>query len=304
MSSNLQKSSGLKIIISAILFYTFIIINGSASAQENKYAAGIKVHSSSGMTDSYIYYQPYISAKIYLDQFTLSPIAARLQDYQLTDGNGNYEYVNINKAGTSLAYDFNDNIELSGGYYYNSGGSSYFLHDLFGEIFYDTEKYGLTGGYTRRNSGYTVNLADIKETASIINFEYSYYPDDRSSLDLSYEYKYTAVTGTSDYFTVDTIRGGYSTLLSDTSSILAGINIGKDSADNTILGIDAGVAVKMFDHLKITVFYLGSYSSPDLFAVKQNDVKGGGKTSPFMDPSKTGEAVISHIVSAGAEIYF
>jgi len=309
MFMNTEKFISSKIsVLTTFIFITHILIfictiNAYSADKPNKYAAGVKTTVSSGMTDSYIYYQPFLSAKIYLDRFTFSPIAARIQDYQLTDGNGNYEYVNINKAGTSLSYEINDTFEVSGGYYYNSGDASYILHDIYGELYYDTDDYGISGAYTIRNSGYNVNTMDISESLKIINIDYSYYPDDKSSLDLSYEYKSTDISNSSSLFTVSTIRGGYSTLVSDSGSFLAGLNIGRDSADYTILGVDAGISVKMFENLKLSVFYLGSYSAPDLLVTKKSGTKGGGG-SPFMDPSKSGDAVISHTVSAGAEIYF
>lgn len=231
-----------------------------------KFQTGFSGITSSGNTPSNVYYKPFVGIIFNFKNFKIFPTYYRYQNYQISDGNQNYVNINYNQIGSDIEFFATDEFKIFTKYYYSYGDANLLSSDYSFGIDYDlTEHSTVTLIYEGSKEDYiftntTSNLkTDIKYTNNTITTEYDYDITENTALDISYEYNTTKYNTLGYTYTVNTIRGGIIDSTFTNLIMSAGLNVGVDSSKYTIIGPDVRLTYKIFDTVRLKLFYLGQY---------------------------------------------
>jgi len=290
-------------LFAAAIFILTVCCGPSYGRELDKFklSAGVKGYASSGISETSLYYRPYVETGYSGELFSVMPSLSQFRDYQVTDGSGNYELINFFEAGCALSLYPWDFLGIDMEYFYSSGDMEYLSSDMKGGIVLDFRKTAFTVQYSRRNSQYSFNGADITAERNVLFFELNYYMKENRSIDLSFDRR-SDIYDSLDYdYSQNTIRAGMSFVSDRSVIVLGGIFAGMDSADYAIAGADMGVSVRIKGHVKITLTgRISHYAAP--LSVKSSGSGGssGSKTNPFLQTSSVGESYTEKSASLGA----
>ncbi len=270
--------------------------------------AGIQGNYSTGVSTGSFYCQPF--ADIYLKnryvRFTAG--LSRFQDFQVSDGEGEFETVNFTQPKLALSLYPHRVIEFFGEYYYSTGDRKHYYrsHEGTAGFLLDFEKVTLGATATRGKTEYHFKSDDRKDkTLTVYNsatlpglwLRYQYYkkryvtrmedldvfPElswfvhNTTSIDAKYEYRENIFEYVPEdfqyhherYYTHTCRAGVYSEPLRY-FSLKAGVVAGKDSQDYIIAGGDVGVTFNVLDYVMISSTYTPEYYiAPEADAVLQ-----------------------------------
>lgn len=306
-------------VILCISFYLVIANHLWALPNSNNsqwiFALGAKGVYKSGISDTNTYYNPFVKADYRTEYLSISSGAGRYIDFQITDGYGTYDYVNINLAELSLEVKAIENLNLNFGYKYYVGESEYIRTDYLFEISYDFEKISLIGDYNLVKSAYAFHSTDIELKNWDYSIEIDYLLTDYISFDAGYTFNSTSLNSLDyDYikriFRIGTIPEVY-----DSVYAVCGLSFGRDSDDYTLFGFDVGVNAYFARHIRLMVLFIFMYYQAPLgidgeYSVRKGE--GGGATSgtsseepnPYLSDSRLGESYSSQAVSIGITFSF
>ena len=258
----------------------------------------------SGVSEANMYYMLFGEGSLDLEYLELSAKGSRYLGYQVTDGLGTYDYVNIGEGslrGSLKPWSF---LSLGGEYRYAEGDSSYERRDWSCSLRLGPDDFYLEGEYGAGITEYLFGASEIEIKRADTSLSLSRDVSDAVSMEIGYD-RNELIFSSLDYeYTKQTLRLGAMFDVAGTVFILAGISGGGDSEDYAIAGGDAGVVAVIYSHVKISAVYLfEQYIAP---STSTSTGKGGGGTSgsanPFLSSDKIGESYSSHRFSVGASI--
>jgi hypothetical protein len=276
------------------------------------WSIGTKGIYSSGISDSYAYNKSIIKSEVRSDYLDISAFIQRYFHYQLTDGNGIYEYRSFNEAGLSLTAHLLKIINLKGEYN-RADDFEDFKRDIYiAGIELDIFPVVVSSDYSYEKSVCKMNTAaiDSKKRDYSLQFEYNF--SDAFSADLGYSHSdlYYNIPDYTYYKNI--IRAGLAGMPSESIYLIGGVNLGKDSADYYIYGADCGITVKPYLYIKFSLIYNIAY-----YYLPAGDSSGNGSGSgsgtgsgahgsgnPYLSADKSGESYYSQVVSFGATLSF
>jgi len=254
--------------------------------------AGIQGSYATGISTSSFYYQLF--ADIYLKhkyvRFTAG--LSRFQDYQITDGEGDFETANFTQPKLALSLYPHRVIELFGEYYYSTGDKTHYYrsHEGTAGFLLDFEKVTLGATATRSRTRYHFKSDDRKDKTLIVyqsatlfglwlRYEYykkkyitrledldvypelSWFVHHTTSIDAKYEFReniFAYIPEDLRYY-ANTGRLGVNSEPWRYFSFNAGVVAGKDSEAYIIAGGDAGVTFNILDYVMISLTYTPEY---------------------------------------------
>ena len=263
--------------------------------------AGVQGNYASGVSTSSFDYQPFVDLYLKHKYVKFTAGISRFQDYQISNGGGEFETVNFTQPKLALSLYPHRVVELFGEYYYSSGDKKHYYRSNEGTagFFLDFEKVTFGTTVTDSKTEYHFKSDDRKDKTFIVykysatpgKFIYQYeryskkyinrmgnldvYPElswfvhKTTSLDFKYEYKqslFEYVTMRLKYYNykyfVNTGRLGVYSEPWRYFSFKAGIHAGKDVQDYIIAGGDLSVTFNILDYVKISSTYTPEWYKP------------------------------------------
>lgn len=306
-------------IIFCISFYPIIANHLWALPNSNNsqwiFALGTKGIYKSGISETNTYYNPFVKADYRTEFLRISSGAGRYINFQITDGYGTYDYVNIDLAELSLDVKAMENLNLSFGYKYYVGESEYIRTDYLFEISYDIEKVSLIGEYNLVKSAYAFHSMDIELENRDYSVEIDYLLTDYISFDAGYTYNSTSLSSLDYDYTKRIFRIGTIPEFYDSVYVVCGLSFGRDSDDYSLFGLDAGVNAYFARHIRLMVLFIFMYYQAPAgidggYGVRKGE--SGGATSgtisyepnPYLSDSRLGKSYFSQAVSVGITFSF
>ena len=273
--------------------------------------AGIKAYHSRGISETNTCYKPFLEAGYSGDFLEIRPGYYRYQHYQITDGLGNYNYINFNRGGAEMILHFGEILDLAGEYCYSRGDDRYKSYEYSGEITLNIFDLSLTGAYERKCEEYEYNTAAMKIVSQSISGEIAYFFSRDFSVDAGLDYDKQTFDNLDYDYGKWTARAGFHVKPFPVLTLIAGAGCGKDSADYVIYTLDGGIIFRPYSVIKISALYAFSY-----YAVPSSETSasskgktgsttattGYGKVNPYLDSSKIGESFPAHNFSVGASL--
>lgn len=302
-----------------ISFLYFCLINSISSASENpawEFTLGAKTSYSAGVSDSFIYYKPYLQAEFSTDFLSILAEAARAFNYQITDGNGLYEYIDFNEAAISLGLFPAEWLSVDIEYRHSSGDSEYANNSLLFECELIFNRISLIGGYTGEYSEYDFNSAEIEQNNHTYTGEINYLHSDFISFDLGYTLNNICFVNPDFNYKKHIIRAGAVPHITESAFIVAGLSAGLDSEEYVIYGFDFGLNSFFLEHIRIMAVYSFQYYDAQGAEIstyeketgsehgKNSKSKNPNKNNPFLSIERRGESYTSHSVVAGVSYTF
>ena len=305
--------SKMVLMIIALLFTSMAGLYSEDKAEETKessfnfhWSIGTKGVYSSGISDSYSYNKSNIKGEVRSDYVDISAFIQRYFHYQLTDGNGIYEYRSFNEAGLSLTAHLFKIIDLTGEYNRADDFDDFKRDTYIGTIELDIFPVILSADYSYEKSEYKINSAAIDSTKRDYSFQFEYNFSDTFSADMGYSHS-DSYYNIPDYtYYKNIIRAGLAGMPSEYIYLIGGVNLGKDSADYYIYGADCGITIKPYSYIKFSLAYNIAYFKPPAAGSSKKTGGGGshGQSNPYLSADKAGDPYYSHVVSLGVTVYF
>lgn len=328
----------LIITVCPILFSVSLIASDENINNEKKsewrFTPGAKAVNSAGISETNTYYKPEIRAGIYTEHISLYSGISRYFNYQITNGYGEYEYIDINEANAGLdLYPF-EHLNLSFEYRYRDGESEYIKKEIFSSIELPFEKVSLIGDFSIDTEEYSFADLPVKIKSNQYSFELDYFPFRRLDIDLSYTHSNIYFTNLDFDYYKRVVRLGIVPELADSFFLIGGLSMGKDSDDYMIYGFDTGINWRINKNLKIQALYIFTYymapsdstegtDSADAGKSKtsnlsayanqsnkssgpnqNNPPSGANQSNPFLEPEKIGESYSSRKISLGISFIY
>jgi hypothetical protein len=306
----MKKAYRLKIVlvIIVLLFTSTSHLYSQEKPEDNTYnfhwSLGTKGVYSSGISDPYAYNKTNIKGEVRSDYLDISAFIQRYFHYQLTDGNGIYEYRSFNEAGLSLTAHLFQIIDLTGEYNRADDFNDLKRNTYIGSLELDVSPVILSADYTYEKFEYDVNSVTIDTTKHDYSLQFGYNFSDTFSADLGYSHSDLYFNSLDYTYYKNIIRAGLTSTPSEYFYLIAGISFGKDSADYYIYGADCGITLKPYSHIKFSLTYNIAYYNP---LVAESSKKSGGShgpSNPYLPADKAGDPYFSHVVSLGATLSF
>ncbi len=279
------------------------------------FAIGTKAIYKSGISDANTSYFPFVKAGYHNRYLGISSGVGRYVDYQITDGYGNYDYVNINQAELTLDLRAMENLDVSFGCKYYDGESEYSRMDYLVEISYAIEKISLIGDYYLAKAEYAFHSMDIELENWDCSIEVDYLITELVSINAGYTFNSISFSNLNYGYTKNIWRVGTLPEVYDSIYAAFGLSLGWDSDDYTLGGIDFGINAYCAHHIRLMVLYqFMYYQAPEGIDSGSVIRKGGGMGSspetktreinPYLSDSRVGESYSSHAVSIGITFSF
>ncbi len=319
----MKNNHRLKIILLNIFLLCLTLIFATAVHSEPaddtedesgfSFTIGTKGYYSSGVAEDNFYYKPFGELEYTHPFFTAMAGGYRYQNYQITDGYGNYSTINFNQGGGELTLTPVKWLEFGGSYLYAGGDKSYKSGEYSGALTLYFSPFTISGDYTRKKTSYTFDLTEVKRT----DYDYSGTLEYEISDTVSVEGEYTFLNNhfdTLDYDYNQKIgRLGAILTFSESFNLMFGASAGVDSSKYSIYGGDASLTARFFGGLKLTLLYNYYYYAPPSQGSSGTGGRKGGtvtttdgstQTNPFLKTSLVGESYSSHTLGAGISYTF
>ena len=268
-----------------------------SAAKEGIYgSAGISLIKSKDDNIDQQYYKPFAVtgwAGTFID---ISASYYRWESYSVTDELFNTREISINQPGADITVYAGDILSISGGYSYFKGESSYTAHKMSGEIVLDFDGMEISVDSSVKNIVYDFS-GTIKKSAIAAGGEISFDITDTISWDLGYLHEYTDYKTYRYTYTKNSVRIGIVAMPERNLFFLCGITGGSDSDDVNFTAFDAGLSLKLFEHLKL----MGAYMLTADFI--SSDTTVTGKKGSTTTRTST-ETEINHTGYISASVYF
>jgi hypothetical protein len=306
----MEKRNILKLVlaITAFLFTGISHLYSEEKPEDSTFnfhwSLGTKGVYSSGISDPYIYNKSNIKGEVRSDYLDISAFIQRYFHYQLTDGNGIYEYRSFNEAGLSLTAHFFQIIDLTVEYNRADDFDNLKRDTYIGSIELDISPVILTGDYSYEKFEYIVNSATIDTTKRDYSIQFEYNVSDKFSTDLGYSHSDLYFNSLDYTYYKNIVRAGLAGTPSEYLFLMAGISFGKDSADYYIYGADCGITIKPYSYLKFTLAYNIAYYNPPVVESSKKSGGSHGSGNPYLSTDKAGDPYYSHVVSLGMTLVF
>ena len=155
---------------------------------------------------------------------------------------------------------------------------------------FDLEKSDISFDYSFKNSMYDF-VVTIENTTHNAGAELSFDISDSLSWDMAYNYDRTDYKTFGYIYDKHTVRGGLLYIMSKDCFILGGISGSMDSSEVAGVMADAGITLKMYDHVKASAIYM--FTAEFLERTVSGGGPGSSTTSIETDLSHTGSVSIS-----------
>jgi hypothetical protein len=279
------------------------------------FAIGTKAIYKSGISDANTYYYPFVKGGYHSEYLGISSEVGRYVDFQITDGYGTYDYVNINQAELTLDVRAVENLNMSFGCKYYDGESEYSRMDYLFEITYDFEKISLIGDYNLVKAAYDFHSMDVELKSWDSSIEVDYLLSDLVSINAGYTFNSISFSSLDYDYTRSIWRIGTLPEIYDSIYAAFGLSLGRDSDDYTLGGIDFGINAYCSHHIRLMVLYqFMYYQAPEGIdggsVMRRGEGMGSspetkaGEINPYLSDSRIGESYSSHAVSIGITFSF
>ncbi len=313
-----------------MLLFTFESSIIASEESQWEFIAGAKSVYSSGISDSYAYYKPFGSVVFIQSIFNISSEISRYFNYQITDGNGYYDYIDYNELDLLIEASPFDWLTLGFEYQYSLGESEYKNNNYDIEIIFYYKMISLNTWYIRSDSEYDFDTDSIEQESNEYSVIFDYFYSDSISFDAGVTYNNfyfdNFYYSNLDYnynkliFRIGTVIDIYSALF-----LIGGICVGKDSEDYKIMGFDTGLNFKIGEYIKLLAIYSYQYFNAPSVATttiitmdgstsKQGMGHGSNphsqsgsiseRSDSFLGITERGESYVSHILSFGVSCFF
>jgi hypothetical protein len=289
----------LKHAINLTMTAMLLLISSAASyAAEGIYgSAGLRAIYSEDEDVSQSYYKAFTSIGWQSDVIDLSASYNRWINYSISDELYNNMEININQPGVELTIYAGDLLSLSGGYSYLSGDASYSAHKFSGDIVLYLDIIDISIDSSVKNTEYNFN-GIIKNSAITAGGEISFNITDSFSWDLGYLYEYTDYITYGYTYTKNSIRAGILTVPVNNLFMIFGASGGRDSDKVSTVSFDAGLTLKLFEHVKLSAAYI---FTADFISSESLSSSGGRRSS---SSSTSTDTEIIHTGNVAVSLYF
>lgn len=301
MSGRIQR-------FAVIALFVFTVSGALYAEEENGYSWwNLKVGSrggySNGISESYSYYSFFGEGSMKAEWAEVSFAGTRLLDYQISSGLGEYDYITAHQGSVAAKWKPYDFFSAGGSYLLAKGESSFDMRDWSAYLCVGPDDFNVEVEYGVGNKSYSFNGVDVDESRTGLSIYLSKDISDAVSVEIGYDRSTLELSNLGYEYVKQTGRAGGFFDISDSVMLIGGISGGRDSADYTIAGGDAGIIVVLFSHLKLSgMYFFEQYfapSSTSTTSTKKGSSGGGGVNSgnPYMSSDKIGESFPSHRIS-------
>ena len=271
----------------------FILTGMAAHGEKNwELNTGIKGSFSTGASETFFFYEPFIDSGYKTEYFSVSAGYSRDMNYQVADSNGIYDYLNIHRVNVGTGLTFIKDLTLNLAFDYSVGDSEYEQKDYGFGIEYEFADFSILGEYSFGDTEYVMNSVDININNYDFSFEAAFYYSKMMGFDLSFVYL-NAISDSLDYdYDKYIFRAGVLAEINSRIYLSGGLSLGIDSSDYLSPGADVSFSVLLWDHVKIAATYIYSYNlSPDGSVSKQMT----GATTASINESYNSHSVIMEL---------
>ena len=289
----------MKYVIRLTITVMLLLISSASSyAADGIYgSAGLRTIYSEDEDVSQSYYKAFTSIGWQSDVIDLSASYNRWIRYSISDELYNSREISIDQPGADLTIYAGDLFSFSGGYSYLSGDSSYSAHKVSGEAVLYLEEIDISIDSTLKNTEYNFN-GIIKNSSITAGGDISFNITDSFSWDLGYLYEYTDYITYGYIYTKNSIRAGILTVPVKNLFLMFGAAGGSDSDKVLTASFDAGLTLKLFEHVKLSAAYM---FTADFISSDSLSTSGGKRSS---SSSSTTDTEISHTGNIAVSLYF
>ncbi|MBN1532892.1 MAG: hypothetical protein JXA20_09535 [Spirochaetes bacterium] len=279
---------------------SFIIRAGTAGS----YSAGVS--------------EDHYQARLFADatyETSLFRIAAQYtwyNHYQLSDGFGNFDHVDLNRAGLEAELNPAEWVHLNAGYRFTIGSRSYESHQYYGEASLFYRDASLTVSYVGKKERYTYNwirhLNDYTEISGEIGYDFT----ERFGMEIDYTYSRDDYRSAGADYRKNMFHLGASGKAAEPLFITGGAAVGYDSSNYRLYSLDIGATLRVSEALKIDLFGMYTYyqsvssgtssgSGRRSGSASSSGLAGGqGGRNPYLSASRLGESFSGWDVSVSA----
>ena len=238
------------------------------------------------------YYRAFAGAGWSDDYFDVYASYNRWISYSVTDELLNTMDVNIHQPALELAVYLSDSVSLDAGYSFFSGDSSYSAQMVEGGFLLDLEDSDISADFMYKDTHYYF-AGDICNSSFSAGAELSVDINDKASWDIAYEFTRTDYSTFGNVYTRHTLRAGLVFISSVNCFVMGGFSGSADSANVVSAMFDAGLTVKLYDHVKLSGIYM---FTADFY--QSSAASGGGPSA-----GSAIESEISHTGSISVSLY-
>lgn len=258
---------------------------------------GVKSGYSAGLLEPYWYHRLFLKGGYRWDRFNFTAGYSRYFQYQVSDINGDVQFIDINRISGEAEVNPGKKIALSGMLAGWFGQQEYRRLEGLGSIIYEGKDWSFTLEGGGSSGTYMFNLTRQNFFNIDLYFEAARFLTDNFSVDGSYSLIYTGMEGAENIHK-HLFRGGISLIPLRYAYFFSGATVSLDSDNFLNLGLDIGGSIYIFRYVKLTGTYLLSYGSS--FTSDDN--------ASFPGPSSGGaadtEKYFSHRILLGASLKY
>jgi len=290
MAGNMKKTTPLRAAFITLLI--LFIPAARLGAKEGLNAdAGFRIIYAEDENVLQNYYRVFAGAGWSSEYYNVKVSYDRWISYAVTDELLNTLEINIHQPELSVTLYPSDELSIDAAYSCFSGDSSYAAHRVDGGVFVDMEDYDFAADLSYKDTRYDFP-AEINNSSLAAGVELSFDINDRASWDFSYEYTRTDYSTFGNIYAKHTLRTGFVYISSINLFFMGGLSGGADSSDVFSLMADAGITVKLYDHVRLSGIYM---FTADFY---ETSTGGGGPSS-----GSTISSDISHTGSVSVSLY-
>jgi len=232
--------------------------NGNIEIKKWKLKGGINGTYSTGQSPSNFLYTPYLNISCDISVFTLKAGYSRYQNYQITDGKGSFTEISLNNGSLYFNADLNDIFSVSGKIDYLTGSDKYseYKYSAGGDA--DFDSFSISCTYTGSAAKYDFN-GKIKDTSQGINIDCSYEFNRQFSALIGFDYSTLSYAKVHNSYDKYVVNAEFEFSIIKNFSFSFGPKAGIDSANYAIYGAEAGVDLKVYEKVDLTLTYSNEY---------------------------------------------
>lgn len=267
---------------------------------------------SSGISENYAYNMTGAKASYKRDYLRIGSYFHQFFNYQVTDGNGEYDYRAFSEAGVSLELDVYKYFNLFVEYSRAEDLDNLSKNIYYGNIEFEIASVVLSTAYTYEDFSYDINSNKIESIEKDFFLGVDYIYNDSLGFDLSYSYSNLYFDSLGSDYSKNILRFGCMYAHSGILYLMAGAGGGRDSEDYNIYGTDFGITYFVYSKFKLTFSYSFNYFEPTK-TNSNTDTSGSGsghgnsskvKGNPYLSSGDEGESYYSHVLSLGLSVSF